>query len=170
MFEKVLVPLDGSELAEAVLPYVEDLGKRYAAEIILLQVVSPPRDRATADYRSLKLDEPMAPMPELVEDMTIVQHPIYREQEMASLKAGAEQSLVRAGVPEQSGVKDPCGSPVRTTGGKDRRVCREREGRLDRHGNPWAQRLRPLGLWQRGRENPACCSDPHPADQAFKCE
>lgn len=106
MFKKILVPLDGSDLAEAVLPYVEDLGKRCAAEIILLQVVSPPRDRATADYQSLKLDTPMAPMPELVEDMTIVQHPIYREQEMASVKAEAEQSLARAkGRLSEAGVK-----------------------------------------------------------------
>jgi len=106
VFKKILVPLDGSELAEAVLPYVEDLGKRYNAEIILLQVVSPPRDRATADYQSLKLDEPMAPMPELVEDMTIVRHPIYREQEMASLKAEAKQSLARAkGRLSEAGVK-----------------------------------------------------------------
>ena len=38
MFRKVLVPLDGSDLAERVLPYVEALGRPSSAEIILLQV------------------------------------------------------------------------------------------------------------------------------------
>jgi nucleotide-binding universal stress UspA family protein len=35
----IVVPLDGSELAEAVLPYVEDLAIRLSLEVILLQVV-----------------------------------------------------------------------------------------------------------------------------------
>jgi nucleotide-binding universal stress UspA family protein len=96
VFKKVLVPLDGSELAEAVLPYVEDLGKRCAAEVILLQVITPPPDRATAIYRPPTSDMPMAPLPESAEDVTIAQHPIYREQEMASLQAEAEQSLAGA--------------------------------------------------------------------------
>ena len=96
MFKKVLVPLDGSELAEAVLPYVEDLGKRCAAEVILLQVVATPPDRATAIYRPPKSDMPMAPLPESAEDVAIAQHPIYREQEMASRRAEAEQALAGA--------------------------------------------------------------------------
>ncbi|NIO69862.1 MAG: universal stress protein [Anaerolineae bacterium] len=96
MFKKVLVPLDGSELAEAVLPYVEDLGKRCAAEVILLQVIATPPDRATAIYRPPKGDMPMAPLPESAEDVVIAQHPIYREQEMASLRAEAERSLAGA--------------------------------------------------------------------------
>ncbi len=96
MFEKVLVPLDGSELAEAVLPYVEDLGKRCAAEVILLQVVATPPNRATAVYQPPKGDMPMPPLPESAGDVTVAQHPIYREQEMASLRAEAEQSLTRA--------------------------------------------------------------------------
>jgi nucleotide-binding universal stress UspA family protein len=95
VFKKVLVPLDGSELAEAVLPYVEDLGKRCAAEVILLQVVATPPDRATAIYRPLKGDMPTPPLPESAEDVTVAQHPIYQEQEMASLRAEAERSLAR---------------------------------------------------------------------------
>jgi nucleotide-binding universal stress UspA family protein len=99
MFKKVLVPLDGSELAQAVLPYVEELGRQCAAEAILLRVIPLPRDEAGAAYQSLKVYEPMAPAPKLVEDMAVAQHPIYREQEMASLQAQAEQSL--AGAREQ---------------------------------------------------------------------
>jgi nucleotide-binding universal stress UspA family protein len=40
MFKKILVPLDGSKRAEAILPHVEDLASRYAkSQIVLLQVV-----------------------------------------------------------------------------------------------------------------------------------
>lgn len=41
MYKKILVPLDGSERAEAILPHVEDLATCYDAEVILLQVVEP---------------------------------------------------------------------------------------------------------------------------------
>lgn len=41
MYNKILVPLDGSKLAEAILPHVEDLAHSYNAEIIFLQVMEP---------------------------------------------------------------------------------------------------------------------------------
>lgn len=39
MFQRVLVPLDGSARAEAVLPAVTDLARHYGATLTLLQVV-----------------------------------------------------------------------------------------------------------------------------------
>jgi len=39
MYNYILVPLDGSERAEAILSHVEELAKRYDAQVILLQVV-----------------------------------------------------------------------------------------------------------------------------------
>jgi nucleotide-binding universal stress UspA family protein len=39
MIRRVLVPLDGSKLAEGVLPYVEDLGKRLRAQIAFVQIM-----------------------------------------------------------------------------------------------------------------------------------
>jgi len=39
MYKKILVPLDGSELARKALDHAEELAKTYGAEIILLQVV-----------------------------------------------------------------------------------------------------------------------------------
>ena len=36
MFEKILVPLDGSELAEGALPYVEEIARSFSSEVILL--------------------------------------------------------------------------------------------------------------------------------------
>jgi nucleotide-binding universal stress UspA family protein len=42
MFKRILVPLDGSGLAEAVLPTVKAIAQAFASEITLLRVVSPP--------------------------------------------------------------------------------------------------------------------------------
>lgn len=50
---KILVPLDGSKLAESVLPYVESLAKQWAggkAKIVLLRAYQPPT--VSADYPS----------------------------------------------------------------------------------------------------------------------
>jgi nucleotide-binding universal stress UspA family protein len=88
MFTKVLVPLDGSEHAEAVLPFVEDLGQRCAAEIILLQVVPMPRDTATAPI----FQAPMS-LPGSTEDEVIARHPILRAQEIESRRVETERSL-----------------------------------------------------------------------------
>jgi|WetSurMetagenome_2_1015567.scaffolds.fasta_scaffold262571_1 nucleotide-binding universal stress UspA family protein len=41
MFEKILVPLDGSELAETAIPYVRDLSSQLGAEVYLLHVCPP---------------------------------------------------------------------------------------------------------------------------------
>ena len=38
MFEKILVPLDGSSAAEIVLPYAEELAAKVGAEIIIISV------------------------------------------------------------------------------------------------------------------------------------
>lgn len=42
MFKKILVPLDGSELSEAVLPHVKKLAETVGAEVILLRVITTP--------------------------------------------------------------------------------------------------------------------------------
>lgn len=41
MYSTVLVPLDGSARAEAILPHAEELARRYQATLILLQVIDP---------------------------------------------------------------------------------------------------------------------------------
>jgi len=41
MYSKILVPLDGSKRAEAILPYVESLAKSYNAQVILMRVIEP---------------------------------------------------------------------------------------------------------------------------------
>ena len=39
MYHNILVPLDGSKRAEAILPHVEDLAKRYGAKVVFMSVV-----------------------------------------------------------------------------------------------------------------------------------
>ena len=39
MYKKILVPLDGSDRAEAILPHVEELAKRYDSQIVFMRVV-----------------------------------------------------------------------------------------------------------------------------------
>lgn len=41
MYEKILVPLDGSALAEEVIPYVLELAEKHDSTLILLNVVEP---------------------------------------------------------------------------------------------------------------------------------
>ncbi len=41
MYHNILVPLDGSERAEAILPHVENLAQRYNATVSFLQVIEP---------------------------------------------------------------------------------------------------------------------------------
>ncbi|MDY6916996.1 MAG: universal stress protein [Chloroflexota bacterium] len=41
MFEKILVCLDGSELAEQILPYATEQALRFGSRVVLLEVVRP---------------------------------------------------------------------------------------------------------------------------------
>ena len=41
MYQKILVPLDGSDRAQAILPHVKDLASCYRAEVLFLQVIEP---------------------------------------------------------------------------------------------------------------------------------
>jgi nucleotide-binding universal stress UspA family protein len=42
MYQTILVPLDGSKRAEAILPHVEEAAHRYEAQVVFLRVVTPP--------------------------------------------------------------------------------------------------------------------------------
>jgi nucleotide-binding universal stress UspA family protein len=41
MYKKILVPLDGSKLAECALPHAESLAQKYGATLVLMSVISP---------------------------------------------------------------------------------------------------------------------------------
>jgi nucleotide-binding universal stress UspA family protein len=91
MFRKLLVPLDGSEMAEAVLPYVENISSCYSAEVILLRVVPMPQDSVIATVY-----QPSMVVPGSADDPVPLPHPVYQEQEMASLRVEAERTLAGA--------------------------------------------------------------------------
>ena len=42
MYNQILVPLDGSDLAEMALPHAESLARKYDATLVLLSIVTPP--------------------------------------------------------------------------------------------------------------------------------
>jgi nucleotide-binding universal stress UspA family protein len=41
MYKTILVLLDGSKVAEGILPHVENLAKRYGAKVIVVQIIEP---------------------------------------------------------------------------------------------------------------------------------
>jgi len=49
VYRRILVPLDGSQLAEAVLPHAVAMASRFQASLTLLQVVTPVTFAATMD-------------------------------------------------------------------------------------------------------------------------
>ncbi|MFW5940716.1 MAG: universal stress protein [Chloroflexota bacterium] len=63
MYRSILVPLDGSRRAEAILPHVEDMAHRYEARIIFLQVLEPapvivgPYDAEAFFYQPEEMEE-----------------------------------------------------------------------------------------------------------------
>ncbi|MFW6150648.1 MAG: universal stress protein [Chloroflexota bacterium] len=70
--DNILVALDGSQQSEAVLPAVEELASPLGAAVTLVQVVVPQHFVAVGEYA--------APVP-------------YADEEIASIKAGAERYL-----------------------------------------------------------------------------
>lgn len=81
MYERILIPLDGSKLGEAALPYIEDLvtklPKEPKVEIVLFQVVSSLTHFIVAGEAGVQVP--------------------YSEQEMEQIKQKALSYLERAG-------------------------------------------------------------------------
>ena len=50
MYKKILVPLDGSKRAEAILPHVEELALAGKAKVIFLQIIELPQMVVGADF------------------------------------------------------------------------------------------------------------------------
>ena len=57
MYDTILVPLDGSKRAEAILPHVEELAQRCEAKVIFMQVVEPPPLAMTPGQPDLNLHQ-----------------------------------------------------------------------------------------------------------------
>jgi len=76
MLNKVVVPLDGSDVSEAVLPHIEEIAPKLKAQVALLQVVAPTHYTTTEG------------------SLARVQ---YSEKEINQLKAKARDYLEKAG-------------------------------------------------------------------------
>ena len=57
MHMKILVPLDGSERAEAILPHVEKVTRMCGAEVIFMQVLEPPPYRSASEQGDMTLHQ-----------------------------------------------------------------------------------------------------------------
>ncbi len=55
MFEKILVPLDGSELAECALPYAEEMARNNNSEVILVSVTEKQSGKTSSPEANQKL-------------------------------------------------------------------------------------------------------------------
>ena len=81
MYERIVVPLDGSKVGEAALPYVEGLITKFSpgtiVEVTLIQVVSSLSHYIVAGEASAQIP--------------------YTEQEMEQIKARAQEYLERIG-------------------------------------------------------------------------
>lgn len=94
MLDKILVPLDGSEMGDLVLPYVERLASALGATVILLRIESLPRGWSGGAFRAAAAFLSDVRLPRSETDLEMSQHPIYKDSEMASLEAEAKRTLV----------------------------------------------------------------------------
>ena len=94
MLKKILVPLDGSEMGNKVLPYVETLALALKATIYLLRVEPPPQGRSGGIFKAAAAFMTDVQLPRSENDVDIARHPVYRESEMASLEAEAKSMLL----------------------------------------------------------------------------
>ena len=86
MYQRILVPHDGSAFAEQVLPHAVDIARRFDAEIHLLEVIEPPNP---ALYAPDDMDSGLGA--ELTAEALDEANKVLREQGEARLSAVAEQ-------------------------------------------------------------------------------
>jgi nucleotide-binding universal stress UspA family protein len=97
MFEIILVPLDGSKRAEAILPHVEALSQCVGAQVVLLQVIEP----VMLPY------DPQGYMPEMDVERTEA-----RRQEASTYLEEVASRLKQAGMDVRTRIEE--GSVVET--------------------------------------------------------
>ncbi len=83
MFNKLIIPLDGSDLAGTVGPHAACMARLMDAEVILLRVGVLPRGHSAAKFRTIHADLRVS-VPNSERDVTKTQFPIFKDQEIAS--------------------------------------------------------------------------------------
>lgn len=113
MINKIMVPLDGSKLAECALPYVEELGAKLGVEVVLVNVtnrvqgyrVSTESDSTVRD-KQLSYESPR----EWKEDWFIPEGVCSSEDKSSKYLAGISKGLQDKGVKVSTEVI--CGKPA----------------------------------------------------------
>lgn len=70
MYTKILVPLDGSERAEAILPHVESQAKAYGASVIFLQIIELDRTLRSPHATDLAVEKAVEHIEEQEDEAT----------------------------------------------------------------------------------------------------
>lgn len=101
MYQKILVPLDGSELAEKALPYAREIAHRFDAELILLVVVTLPRAVAVGPEMHVPLGW------STLKDYENEQAELFLEEKKQELEEAGQrvQTVLRGGAAED-GIVD----------------------------------------------------------------
>jgi nucleotide-binding universal stress UspA family protein len=94
MFQNILLPLDGSDLAEEAVPYVEALAVPLKATVHLLMALPSPTGRSGGAFKAAAAFMTSVQLPRSETDLDVARHPVYKESEMASLEAEAKRLLL----------------------------------------------------------------------------
>ena len=121
MFDKILLPVDGSEIGDGVAHVAADLASRYGAEVIVFHV------------REQKYVHGVGISPEEFAEATELVDRHVRRMKDAGLSARGAGSVAL----------------VRSHSPRDPRRRRRRERRPHRDGDPRAIRVEPAGAWKR---------------------
>lgn len=95
MFNKLIIPLDGSDLAATIVPHAAHMARLMGAEVVLVRVGVLPRGHSAARFRTIHADLRVA-VPDSQRDIAKAQFPIYKDQEIASLENELLDSLLKA--------------------------------------------------------------------------
>ena len=88
MYHCILVPLDGSKRAEAILPHVEELALRFEAKVVFMRVVEPPP--ITTDSEIPYLEGFQEQMEEITKQADLYLKTIRGEFREKGIKAGTQ--------------------------------------------------------------------------------
>lgn len=104
MFQRILVPLDGSALAELALDYGADVASRYAARLTLFRAFDGPRRSAQLLLRVPVATGVTMPYPRMVEQVTAAAQ--AAEAEIHTYLASQQQRLTGRGLDVDTVIAD----------------------------------------------------------------
>ena len=92
MYKKILVPLDGSSLAECVLPHVEGLAAASNAEVVLATVAAPQTEGSTDPQHRVYIEQALS---RLEDEVMGYLNKVQRQMQGKGIKASPVMLLGR---------------------------------------------------------------------------